>query len=63
MLGTLIQILVYGMLVGWVGQIIGYMFLDAINFNSDISKWDVARWGSMVEMFHDARNFNSDISK
>ncbi len=39
-----------------------YMFSFAINFNSDISNWDVSNVTDMSLMFYNATSFNSDIS-
>ena len=37
--------------------------MDAVVFNSDISKWDVSSVSNMYGMFMDAAAFNIDISK
>ena len=34
------------------------MFVGAVNFNSDISSWDVSNVTNMSYMFADAVNFN-----
>ncbi|QJP34221.1 BspA family leucine-rich repeat surface protein [Nonlabens sp. Ci31] len=39
-----------------------FMFRFAINFDSDISNWDVSNVIDMTEMFKGAYSFNSDIS-
>merc|ERR1719398_405363 len=39
------------------------MFAAALNFNSDLSKWDVSRVTSMAWMFAAALKFNRDLSK
>eukprot|EP00949_MAST-11_sp_MAST-11-sp1_P004618 g4618.t1 len=39
------------------------VFRQAEKFNSDVSKWDVARVSSMYQMFLHAYKFNSDVSK
>ena len=39
------------------------IFEKCINFNSDISKWDVSDIKDMSFMFSDCKKFNSDISK
>merc|ERR1719353_1892579 len=39
------------------------MFVGAISFNSDISKWDVSRVADMNRMFYNAKSFNGDISQ
>ncbi|MCJ8314995.1 MAG: BspA family leucine-rich repeat surface protein [Saccharospirillaceae bacterium] len=38
-----------------------FMFYDAMNFNSDISGWDVSLVEDMSFMFHIAMSFNQDI--
>ncbi len=39
-----------------------FMFYDATNFNSDISRWDTSNVTNMIAMFYYAFNFNRDIS-
>ena len=39
------------------------MFLQAQNFNGDLSGWDTSAVTNMSQMFYDATKFNSDISK
>jgi surface protein len=38
------------------------IFYNAINFNSDISKWNTSNVTNMSDMFNNAKVFNSDIS-
>ena len=38
------------------------MFFKCINFNSDISKWDVSSVKIMERMFYGCKSFNQDIS-
>ncbi len=38
-------------------------FLNAINFNSDISDWDVSNVTNMAGMFNNASSFSYDLSK
>ena len=40
-----------------------YMFKGCINFNSDLSNWDVSNVKSMAFMFKGCENFNCDLSK
>ena len=35
----------------------------ATSFNSDISKWDVSKVNSMLQMFYEAKAFKADISE
>merc|ERR1712238_444752 len=39
-----------------------FMFLDASEFNIDVSGWDVSSVTTMQGMFNTARIFNNDIS-
>ncbi len=39
----------------------GFMFADAVNFNSDVSNWDVSNITNMSRMFRNAASFNQDI--
>ena len=39
----------------------GSMFLNATNFNQDISSWDVSSVQNMYAMFSGASNFNQNI--
>ena len=39
------------------------LFSEAINFNSDISKWDVSNVTNMGGLFQAATNFNANISR
>lgn len=39
----------------------GYMFTGAVNFNQDISEWDVSNVTNMACMFEKCSNFNQDI--
>jgi len=38
------------------------MFLNAFNFNDDISSWDVKNVKNFSQMFENAQNFNQDLS-
>ena len=38
------------------------MFLDASDFNGDISSWDVSNVTDMYKMFENSRSFNGDLS-
>ena len=37
------------------------MFQSAVNFNGDISNWDVSSVTNMKNMFHNTVRFNQDI--
>ena len=37
------------------------MFFSAINFNDDISGWDVSNVTTFADMFRDAQDFNQPI--
>jgi surface protein len=39
-----------------------YMFMQAVNFNSDISSWDLSNVTNTQSMFREARSFDQDIS-
>ena len=39
----------------------GEMFLNAGEFNADISKWNVEKVTNMEEMFENAKKFKADI--
>ena len=39
-----------------------YLFVGDVNFNQDISSWDVSNVTNMIGMFGGAANFNQDIS-
>ena len=38
------------------------MFSDCINFNSDLSRWDVSKVTNMFSMFYNCKKFNCDLS-
>ena len=40
-----------------------HMFVRNELFNSDLSKWNVAKVTKMINMFNKAKEFNSDLSK
>merc|ERR1712032_621567 len=39
------------------------MFAYTQSFNSDVSKWDVSKVSTMMDMFNSASSFNGDVSK
>ena len=39
------------------------MFWNCINFNSDLSEWDVSNVTNMTFMFRYCEKFNSDLSE
>lgn len=43
-------------------QSLNRLFRDAVNFNGDISSWNVDNTSHMDEMFRGAKSFNQDIS-
>ena len=49
-------------LIGVNYEMIG-MFNNAVNFNSDISRWDTSQVTTMISMFSAAVSFNSNISE
>lgn len=40
---------------------LSYMFYYAIQFNSDLSKWNVSNVSDFSYMFYNASNFNSNL--